>query len=184
MGPVSCALGGACVLVIYLTRHARDRTVTVLAWGLFASLVASLIVRTGWQAQGRATPLMLLDAGALYVTGLLSICRFDGPRWLYTLCGALTLQCMAHLAYVCFLLPVNGYILILNMLFTVELAALVWGGALHGEAYRASSGPNRGKPKLRTLLMAPLWARLLWPGGSTRRRLRYWRICWATRLAT
>ena len=154
MGPVSWALGAACVLVIYLTRRAKDRTVVVLAWGLLASLVLSLAVRTGWQAQGRATPLMLLDGAALYVTGLLSICRFDGPRWLYTLCGAFTLQCMAHMAYVCFLLPVNGYILMLNTLFAVELATLVWGGALQGSRNDAAGGPKRTRSKPRTPLLA------------------------------
>ena len=156
MGPVSWALGAACVLVIYLTRRAKDRTVMVLAWGLFATLILSLIVRSCWQGQGRTTPLMLLDGAALYVTGLISVCRFDGPRWLYTLCGAFTLQCMAHLAYVCFLLPANGYILILNTLFAVELATLVWGGALRGSQNRVSSGPKRENSKLRTLLMARL----------------------------
>ena len=152
MGPVSWALGAACVLVIYLTRRTRDRSVAILAWGVLASLILSLVVRTAWQGQGRATPLMLLDGAALYVTGLLSICRFDGPKWLYTLCGAFTLQCMAHFAYVCFILPVNGYILMLNTLFAVELATLVWGGALNGSRDDVAGGPKRARSKLRTLL--------------------------------
>ena len=159
MGPVSFALGGACVLVICLTRHAKDKTITVLAWGLFGSLVLSLAVRTGWRPQGRATPLMLLDGAALYVTGLLSVCRFDRPKWLYTLCGAFILQCLAHLAYVCLLLPVNGYILLLNTLFGIELATLVWGGAIQGSHHDAAGGPARVRSKFRpTLLARPMQA--------------------------
>ena len=139
MGPVSCILGAASLAVIYLTRKAKDRTVVILAWGLFASLALSLVIRTGWAPHGRATPLMLLDALALYVTGLLSICRFDGPTWLYTLCGALALQCMAHLAYVFFVLPANLHILTLNVLFAVELAAILAGSQkvqLRGATWR------------------------------------------------
>jgi hypothetical protein len=127
MGPVSLSLAGASFLVILLTRRARDRSIVVLAWCLFASLMISLAVHACYRSAGRPTPLMLLDAAVLYVTGLTAICRFDGPKWLYILCGALALQCLAHLAYVCGLLPNNGYVLVLNLLFTIELGTLLLG---------------------------------------------------------
>ena len=153
MGPVGWALVTASAVVIYVTRRSRDRSVTLLAWFLFLSLVFSLGVRMVWRGDGRATPLMWLDGAALYVTGLLCICRFDGPKWLYLLCTAFLLQCMAHLAYVCFLLPVNAHILILNLLYGVELGALVWGGrryALHPRS-QASYRPRGGLDHLSAL---------------------------------
>lgn len=128
MGPVSLSLAVASLLVVFLTRNASDRVVAIAAWCLFASLIASLLVHALCKTTGRATPLMLIDGAALYVTGLMAICRFDGPRWLYALCGALALQCLAHLAYVCDLMSGNAYVLALNVLFAVELLTLVAGG--------------------------------------------------------
>jgi hypothetical protein len=129
VGPVSIGLACASLLVIYLTRRAEDRTVVALAWCLFASLVISLAVHAIFHPLGRATPLMLLDGAALYVSGLLAICRFDGPKWLYVFCTALVAQCLAHLAYVCELLGGNLYLMTLNGLFVAELATLVAGSA-------------------------------------------------------
>jgi hypothetical protein len=132
MGPVSIGLACASLLVIYVTRRASDRTVFALAWSLFASLLISLAVHALFHPMGRATPLMLLDGVVLYVSGLLAICRFDTPRWLYAFCATLVLQCAAHLAYVCEALSGDAYVMALNGLFLAELGALVVGG-LKGE---------------------------------------------------
>ena len=127
MGPVSLVLAAASLVVVYLARGADDRAVPILAWGLFGSLLLSLAIHTAFRPLGRTTPLMLLDGVALYATGLMAICRFDRPRWLYALCAAFVLQCLSHLAYVCFLLSSNAHILSLNVLFALELLALVAG---------------------------------------------------------
>jgi hypothetical protein len=127
MGFVSLALAGASLVVVYLTRRSKDRAIVVLAWCLLGSLIASLAVHALYHSTQRSTPLMLLDGVALYVTGLMAICRFDGPKWLYVLCGALALQCMAHLAYVSGAMSNNAYVLTLNLLFGLELTTLLVG---------------------------------------------------------
>ena len=132
MGLVSLALTVASLTVVQLTRQARDRSLLVLAWVIFASLVLSLVVHSAFQPHGRATPLMLVDGLTLYVAGLMSVCRFDRPGWLYALCGALALQCTAHAAYVSYLISNNAYILTLNVLFISELGTLLIGLQMSG----------------------------------------------------
>ena len=127
MGPVSVSLLAASVLVVLLTRKASDRSFPVLAWCLLISLALSLGVHVRYDPVGRATPLMLIDAAGLYVTGMMAICRFDTPRWLYAICLCFLLQCAAHLAYVSFLISNNVHILVLNTLYVTELAALLAG---------------------------------------------------------
>ena len=129
MGPVSLCLVTASALVVLLTRKARDRSLPILAWCLAFSLALSFGARLLHEPAGRATPLMLIDAAGLYATGMMAICRFDTPRWLYAIAAAFLLQCVAHLAYVGELISNNQHILALNALYVTELAALLVGNA-------------------------------------------------------
>ncbi len=141
MGPVSISLAVASALVVVLTRKVQDQSFPMLAWCLMLSLGLSIGVHLVYAPLGRATPLMLIDAAGLYVTGVMAICRFDAPRWLYAICLCFLLQCLAHLAYVTFLISNNVHILVLNMLYLAELAALLFGSRHKPQA--ASIGRRR-----------------------------------------
>ena len=129
MGPVSLCLAAGSALVVVLTRRAKDPSLPILAWCLALSLALSFGAHLIHEPLSRATPLMLIDVAGLYATGMMAICRFDAPQWLYVICAAFTAQCLAHLAYVTGFITNNQHILILNALFITELVALLVGNA-------------------------------------------------------
>ena len=127
MGPVSASLIALSALVVLATLRSPDRTVPALACYVALDLVASLLVH--WTVHGfvRATPLMIVDAAGLYVMGLMAVCRYDRPLWLYGLCAATGLECLSHIAYVTGWVGGDQHTLSLNVLFALQVASLILG---------------------------------------------------------
>ena len=127
MGPVSVSLIAVSAALVPATWKSPDRTVPALAGYVALDLVASLLVH--WTVHGfvRATPLMIVDAAGVYVMGLMAVCRYDRPFWLYTLCAATGLECLSHIAYVAGWIGGDQHTLSLNALFALQVASLIFG---------------------------------------------------------
>ena len=128
VGPVGASILALSVGCVVATRNSRDRGVRFLACYIALTAALSLIVHlTIKGASGRASPMMLLDVGGLYVMGLWAACRLDQPTWLYALISATAAQCGAHLLYVADVISGDIHTLALNVFFLVQVGALITG---------------------------------------------------------